>query len=86
MNDILNFRFLNVGDTCSLWNLLASPLLYGTGRSAGVRVYCTHFVIYECLYKRGRHRPERLELQERLRSKLADGSITAHPIDLEDLQ
>jgi len=86
MNDVSQFRLLNVGDTCSLWNLLASPLLYVTARAAGMRVCCTNFVIYECLHKRSRHWPERLELQKRLKSKLADGSITAHPIDLEDLQ
>ena len=86
MNDVSKFRLLNVGDTCSLWNLLASPLLYVTARAAGMRVCCTNFVIYECLHKRSRHWPERLELQKRLKGKLADGSITAHPIELEDLQ
>lgn len=86
MKDISKFRLLNVGDTCSLWNLLASPMLYVTARAAGTRVCCTDFVIYECLHKRSRQWPERLELQRRLKSKLADGSITAHPIELEDLQ
>lgn len=86
MNDVSKFRLLNVGDTCSLWNLLASPLLNVTAHSAGIRVCCTNFVIYVCLHKRSRHWPERVELQRRLRSKLADGSITAHPIELEDLQ
>lgn len=86
MNNVSQFRLLNVGDTCSLWNMLASPLLYVTARAAGMRVCCTNFVIYECLHKRSRHWPERLELQKRLKSKLADGSITAHPIELEDLQ
>ena len=85
MNDISQFRLLNVGDTCSLWNLLASPLLYVTARAAGMRVCCTSFVMYECLHKRSRLWPERLELQKRLKSKLADGSITAHSIELEDL-
>jgi hypothetical protein len=86
MNDVSQFRLLNVGDTCSLWNLLASPLLYVTARAAGMMVCCTDFVIYECLHKRSRHWPERLELQKRLKIKLADGSIAAHPIELEDLQ
>jgi hypothetical protein len=86
MSDISQFRLLNVGDTCSLWNMLASPLLYVTARAAGIKVCCTNFVIYECLHKRSQHWPERLELQRRLRSRLADGSITAYPIELEDLQ
>jgi hypothetical protein len=86
MTDISQFQLLNVGDTCSLWNLLASRLLYATARAAGVRLCCTKFVIYECLHKRGQHRLERLELQKRLKTELEDGSITSHPIDLEDLQ
>jgi len=86
MSDISQFRLLNVGDTCSLWNLLAAPLLYVTARAAGIKVCCTNFVIYECLHKRSKHWPERLELQKRLKSRLTDGSITAFPIELEDLQ
>lgn len=86
MSDISQFRLLNVGDTCSLWNLLASPVLYVTARAAGVRVCCTNFVIYECLHKRSQEWPERLELQKRLKSRLADGSIAPYSIDLEDLQ
>jgi hypothetical protein len=86
MTDISKFQLLNVGDTCSLWNLLASRLLYATARTAGVRLCCTNFILYECLLKRSQHRPERLELQKRLKSKLEEGSITAYPIDLEDLQ
>ncbi len=86
MTDVSRFQLLNVSDTCSLWNVLASRLLYATARAAGMRLCCTNFVIYECLHKRSQHRPERLELQKRLRRKLEDGSITAHHIDLEDLQ
>jgi hypothetical protein len=86
MTDVSTFVLLNVADTCSLWNLIASRLLYTTSRAAGVRLCCTNFVIYECLHKRSQHRPERIELQQRLKSKLAEGVITAHPIDLEDLQ
>jgi hypothetical protein len=86
MMDVSRFQLLNVGDTCSLWNLLASRLLYATARAAGIRLCCTNFVIYECLYKKGQYRPDRLELQKRLKNKLQDGSITAYPIDLEDLQ
>jgi len=86
MNDISQFVKSNVADTCSLWNLLASRLLYTTARSAGVTVCCTDYVVYECLHKPSQIRPERTELQKRLRSKLTDGSITSHPIEIEDLQ
>jgi hypothetical protein len=86
MNDISQFVQWNVADTCSLWNLLASRLLYSAARSAGVTLCCTQFVTYECLHKPGLVRPEREELQRRLRGRLLDGSITVHPIDIEDLQ
>ena len=86
MNDVSQFVKWNVADTCSLWNLMASKLLYTTARSAGVTLCCTEFVVYECLHKPSQLRPERTELQKRLRSKLSDGSITAHPIEIEDLQ
>jgi hypothetical protein len=86
MNDISKFLKWNVADTCSLWNLMASKLLYVTARNAGVTFCCTDFVLYECLHKPGQVRREREELQSRLRTRLADGSITSHPINIEDLQ
>ena len=61
-------------------------LLNSTSRSDGVRICCNNLVIYECLRKLGQRRPERIELQRRLRIKLTDRSITAHPIDLDDPQ
>jgi hypothetical protein len=77
---------LNVADTCSLWNILASRLLSSTAESAGVSLSSTTFVRYECLHKGGANRPERIELQKRLQNKVANGRITWHPIDVEDLQ
>lgn len=76
-----------MADTCSLWNLLASPLLYSTAESAGVRLCSTTFVRYECLHKPSRRAwPERDELQKRLRAKVTAGKIAFHGIDIEDLQ
>jgi hypothetical protein len=86
MNDISQFAKWNVVDTCSLWNLFASKLLYSTAQSAGVRLYCTEFVIYECIYKKGRLRPERSELQNRLKAALRDQQVMPYKIDVEDLQ
>lgn len=86
MNDISQFAKCNVADTCSLWNLFASKLLYSTARSAGIQLCCTEFVIYECLHKRGQLRPERIELQNRLKKALYDRHITPYKIDVEDLQ
>jgi len=85
--DVSRFEKLNVADTCSLWNLLASPLLYSTAESAGVRLCSTTFVRYECLHKPSRRAwPERDELQKRLRAKVTAGKIDFHGIDIDDLQ
>jgi hypothetical protein len=86
MNDVSQFRKANVSDTCSLWNLMASKLLYSTAVNAGVTLCCTNFVVYECLHKPGQVRSEREELKRRLRAKLADKSIGSYSIELEDLQ
>jgi hypothetical protein len=86
MNDVSKFAKWNVADTCSLWNLFASRLLYSTTRSAGVQLCCTEFVIYECLHKAGPRRPERAELQNRLRRALHEQHVTSYKIDIEDLQ
>ena len=86
MIDISQFAKWNVTDTCSLWNLFASRLLYSTARSAGIQLCCTEFVIYECLHKLGQFRPERIELQNRLKKALHDRQITPYKIDVEDLQ
>jgi hypothetical protein len=85
--DVSQFEKLNVADTCSLWNLLASRILYSTAESAGVQLCSTSFVRYECLHKpASRSWPERDELQKRLRAKVDAGKITFHAIDIEDLQ
>lgn len=87
MIDVSRFEKLNVADTCSLWNVLASRLLCSTAESAGVQLCSTTFVRYECLHKPSRRSwPERDELQRRLRTKLAAGKIAFHGIDIEDLQ
>jgi hypothetical protein len=86
MTDVSKFELLNVADTCSLWNVLGSRLLSATANEAGVQICSTNFVLYECLHKPGQLRPERIELQSRLREKLANGSVRSHAIDIEDLQ
>lgn len=86
MKDITQFQKANVADTCSLWNLMASRLLYVTSRNAGVMLCCTSFVIYECLHKPSQMRPEREELQRRLRPRLAENSVSVYSIEIEDLQ
>ena len=84
--NVAEFEKLNVADTCSLWNILSSRALGATAESVGVKLCSTTFVRYECLHKPGVVRPEREELQKRLKGKIATGSMQWHPIDIEDLQ
>lgn len=87
MINVSKFEKLNVADTCSLWNILASRILYSTAEAVGVRLCSTIFVQYECLHKRARRSwPERDELQKRLRTKVAAGKITFYGLDIQDLQ
>ena len=49
--DPSSFYKHNITDTCAVWNVLSSLLLYARAKSAGVVFICTRFVIYECLFK-----------------------------------
>jgi len=86
MVDVSKFEKLNVADTCSVWNVLASRLLYEAAKCARVMLCMSEFVRYECLHKPGRNRPERLELQGRLRREIERGTITSYSLGIEDLQ
>lgn len=89
------FHLFNVVDTCAVWNILSSPLLYVTARRAGVHFCCTSFVLYECLYK-PRKKPEdekvhlrfkaEAALQQRLQTEITNGAFREHHLTIEDLQ
>lgn len=80
------FALLNVVDTCSLWNLLASPFLYSAARKAGMSMSSTKFVKYECFDKPGPNSPEWQELRKRLLKCIEAGEVLFCDIELEDLQ
>jgi predicted nucleic acid-binding protein len=86
MIDPSKFVKLNVADTCSIWNVLASRLLYAAAQTARVSLCLTQFVRYECFHKVGQARAERSELQARLKREISSGKVTSCRIDLEDLQ
>jgi predicted nucleic acid-binding protein len=86
MIDPSKFERLNVADTCSIWNVLSSSVLYSSAKAAGIFFSYTEFVRYECLHKPGQPRPERSELQSRLRRAAANGDFKCCKIDIEDLQ
>ncbi|MES1023392.1 hypothetical protein ABN584_10875 [Gloeocapsa sp. BRSZ] len=81
------FHKINVTDTCAIWNILSSKLLYVTTKAAGCSFCCTTFVYYECLHKsRKTYTKEDIELQNRLRQAVQDGKFKNYHLDLEDLQ
>ena len=85
--DPSRFCSLNVADTCAVWNVLSSVLLYQTARQAGCSFCCTVFVEYECLHKpRKKPSAEDDELRRRLQRARDNGAFTAHSLDIADLQ
>lgn len=86
MIDPSKFEKLNVADTCSVWNVLASLVLCAAAKSAHVSFCITEFVRYECLHKPSKVWPERPELQKRLRHEMESGALSSYPIEIEDLQ
>lgn len=85
--DPSSFHKHNITDTCAVWNVLSSQLLYARARSAGVSFLCTRFVIYECLFK-----PRKLntacgaEFQKRLLNAQANNDFQSYQLDIDDLQ
>lgn len=85
--DIKSFNPLNVIDTCSIWNLLSSKLLYQASKNMRCLFCCTRFVTYECLHKPRKNPTDKeLKLQERFRKEKENGCFKEYHIGLEDLQ
>jgi hypothetical protein len=85
--DVSRFHTLNVTDTCAIWNVLSSRLLYSRARFAGCHFCCTGYVYYECLYKpRTNPTPEEIELQRRFHRESEKNAFQSYQLDIEDLQ
>jgi hypothetical protein len=85
--DPTHFHPLNVADTCSVWNVLSSRLLYARAVISKCFFSCTEFVRYECLFKKRRSLSlEDQELQSRLRKEMVNGQFQCFGADVEDLQ
>ena len=85
--DPSKFHLVNVADTCSVWNILSSPLLHSVAKHARCDFCVTSFVQYECLVKaRTAPTPADYELRRRLVGEQRNGGFQAHSCGIEDLQ
>ncbi len=85
--DPSQFHPHNVADTCAVWNVLSSRLLYAVARGAGCGFCLTSFVQYECLIKpRKKEGQHDQELQRRLIVAIQQKEIQSYSIDIGDLQ
>jgi len=84
--DPRQFHLLNVADTCSIWNILSSKVLFNASIAANCSFSCTAFVYYECMHKPRRNiSAEELELQRRMEQQRENGHFQMFHIDLDDL-
>lgn len=80
------FHTLNVSDTCAVWNILSSKLLYQSALSLHCIFSCTGYVEYECLFKPRQNRTEEdEELQSKLRIACGNGQFQSYHLDIDDL-
>lgn len=85
--DPSKFHLVNVADTCSVWHVLSSPLLYTAAKEARCDFCITTFVHYECLIKpRKAPSPAQVELMSRLTREQSKGGFKAHSCGIDDLQ
>lgn len=87
MVDITTFNLINIIDTCSIWNILSSKILYNKTQNVKCYFACTKYVVYECFYKPRKTVSEQdVLLQERLQDEKAKGHFPDFHISIEDLQ
>lgn len=81
-----SFIKLNVTDTCSIWNILSSNVLWKAAQSAKCVFCCTAFVQYECLDKPRRSiSPKEEELKKRLKIEQSKNNFSVYHLDIKDL-
>jgi len=81
------FKISNVVDTCAVWHILSSNILYYKAKAANCAFCITYFVNYECLYKPRKEKSGKdEELISRLKFAQAKRQFSAYELDIEDLQ
>lgn len=84
-SNITRFWLNNVIDTCSIWNILSSELLYRSSLVAGCCFALTNYVEYECLYKKRKSRNNH-SLVLKLQRELSQRKFMSYGISIDDLQ
>jgi hypothetical protein len=86
--DVRAFAPVSAIDTCSIWNVLSSPLLLGAALRKGRWFVVAYYVRYEALEKpRKRSTPAELAMQKEFGQRLAAGQgFTLESVTLDDLQ
>lgn len=85
--DITVCNKVNMIDSCSLWNVLSSLVVYSVVIENKFTFAITGFVEYECLYKpRTTINKKDTELQLKLKNEIKNGNVTCHNLTIEDLQ
>ncbi|AWO01851.1 hypothetical protein DLD77_09150 [Chitinophaga alhagiae] len=85
--DITKCIKINIIDSCAIWNLLSSLILYNRIKSNGFDFSITQFVEYECLFKvRSNPTNHDKEIRERLEKIKRGGVFLTHRLSIDDLQ
>jgi len=85
--NIRSFIPFNIIDTCAVWHLLSSDLLYNIAKTNGCYFSCTNYVFYECLYKpRKIFKETDKRLMDKFKNKLNEFYSQSYTISIDDLQ
>lgn len=84
-SNITKLHLVNVTDSCSVWNILTSPIIFKASAQAGCYFALTKFVSYECLYKKRKQLHDQ-NLIKILELEISKGRFTPCDITIDDLQ
>jgi len=84
-SDITKLILFNVTDTCSVWNIISSPIIFQATVQAGCYFALTNYVTYECLYKKRKRNYDNL-LITKLKTEISSGRFKNCDISIDDLQ
>jgi predicted nucleic acid-binding protein len=85
--DLSNFFKINITDSCAVWNVLSSSILFHAATGMNCVFSLTAFVNYECLFKsRSSQSSEEETLKNKLREQQNKGDFQVYHLTIEDLQ